>query len=192
MTTRSGAPSASLTFAAKAETMVVDDDLRPLPRGSGIVGRLATRAAFRSGYYKDADRSARTFVEIDGARWSLPGDMATIDADGTVHLLGRGSLVHQHGRREGVSRGSRGRVEDARRDRRRGRGRRARRPLRATGGRGHRTRERERPARPGVGAGALPRASRRLQGAARALHVVDVVERTAAGKPDYASAAPSW
>ena len=44
------------------------------------------------GYYKDPDRSARTFVEIDGARWSLPGDMATIDADGTVHLLGRGSL----------------------------------------------------------------------------------------------------
>jgi acyl-CoA synthetase (AMP-forming)/AMP-acid ligase II len=44
------------------------------------------------GYYKDPDRSARTFVEIDGVRWSLPGDMATIDADGTVHLLGRGSL----------------------------------------------------------------------------------------------------
>ena len=44
------------------------------------------------GYYKDPERTARTFVEIDGARWSLPGDMATIDADGTVHLLGRGSL----------------------------------------------------------------------------------------------------
>ena len=44
------------------------------------------------GYYKDPERSARTFVEIDGERWSLPGDMATIDADGTVHLLGRGSL----------------------------------------------------------------------------------------------------
>ena len=40
----------------------------------------------------DAARSAQTFVEIDGERWSLPGDMATIDADGTVHLLGRGSL----------------------------------------------------------------------------------------------------
>ena len=57
-----------------------------------MVGRLATRGRVPLGYYKDPERSARTFVEIDGARWSLPGDMATIDADGTVHLLGRGSL----------------------------------------------------------------------------------------------------
>jgi acyl-CoA synthetase (AMP-forming)/AMP-acid ligase II len=94
VTTRAGtaAPSASLTFAAKAETIVVDDDLRPVPRGSGTVGRLATRGRVPLGYYKDPDRSARTFVEIDGERWSLPGDMATIDADGTVHLLGRGSM----------------------------------------------------------------------------------------------------
>jgi acyl-CoA synthetase (AMP-forming)/AMP-acid ligase II len=92
VTTRDGAPVSSLTFAAKAETIVVDDDLRPLPRGSGRIGRLATRGRVPLGYYKDDDRSARTFVEIDGERWSLPGDMATIDDDGTVHLLGRGSL----------------------------------------------------------------------------------------------------
>jgi acyl-CoA synthetase (AMP-forming)/AMP-acid ligase II len=92
LTTRSGVPSASLTFAAKAETIVVDDDLRPVAPGSGVVGRLATRGRVPLEYYKDPERSARTFVEIDGARWSLPGDMATIDADGTVHLLGRGSL----------------------------------------------------------------------------------------------------
>jgi acyl-CoA synthetase (AMP-forming)/AMP-acid ligase II len=90
--TAAAAPTPSLTFAAKAETMVVDDDLRPVARGSGVVGRLATRGRVPLGYYKDANRSARTFVEIDGERWSLPGDMATIDADGTVHLLGRGSL----------------------------------------------------------------------------------------------------
>jgi 3-oxocholest-4-en-26-oate---CoA ligase len=94
VTTRAGvaAPHASLTFAAKAETIVVDDDLRPVAPGSGIVGRLATRGRVPLGYYKDPERSARTFVEIDGVRWSLPGDMATIDTDGTVHLLGRGSL----------------------------------------------------------------------------------------------------
>jgi acyl-CoA synthetase (AMP-forming)/AMP-acid ligase II len=93
VTTRSGTPAGvSLTFAAKAETMVVDDELRPVARGSGVVGRLATRGRVPLGYYKDPDRSDRTFVEIDGERWSLPGDMATIDADGTVHLLGRGSL----------------------------------------------------------------------------------------------------
>jgi acyl-CoA synthetase (AMP-forming)/AMP-acid ligase II len=94
---RDGAPSASLTFAAKAETSVVDDDLRPVPRGSGIVGRLATKGRVPIGYYKDATRSARTFVEIDGSRWSLPGDMATIDDDGTVHLLGRGSMCINSG-----------------------------------------------------------------------------------------------
>jgi acyl-CoA synthetase (AMP-forming)/AMP-acid ligase II len=92
VTTRGGGMPDSLTFTAKVETMVVDDDLRPVPRGSGVVGRLATRGRVPLGYYKDAERSARTFVEIDGERWSLPGDMATIDADGTVHLLGRGSL----------------------------------------------------------------------------------------------------
>jgi len=94
VTTRTGttAPARSLTFAAKAETIVVDDDLHPVAWGSGVVGRLASRGRVPLGYYKDPDRSARTFVEIDGARWSLPGDMATIDADGTVHLLGRGSL----------------------------------------------------------------------------------------------------
>jgi acyl-CoA synthetase (AMP-forming)/AMP-acid ligase II len=92
LTTRAGGLSSSLTFAAKAETMVVDDDLQPVPNGSGIVGRLATRGRVPIGYHKDLERSARTFVEIDGVRWSLPGDMATIDADGTVHLLGRGSM----------------------------------------------------------------------------------------------------
>jgi acyl-CoA synthetase (AMP-forming)/AMP-acid ligase II len=93
LTTRNGAPSASLTFAAKADTMVVDETtLRPIAPGTGIVGRLATRGRVPLGYYKDPERSARTFVEIDGERWSLPGDMATIDADGTVHLLGRGAL----------------------------------------------------------------------------------------------------
>ncbi|HEV7527033.1 MAG TPA: acyl-CoA synthetase [Acidimicrobiia bacterium] len=95
VTTRSASaatPSRSLTFSAKAETIVVDDDLQPVPPGSGVVGRLATRGRVPIGYYNDPERSARTFVEIDGVRWSLPGDMATIDADGTVHLLGRGSL----------------------------------------------------------------------------------------------------
>jgi fatty-acyl-CoA synthase len=91
LTTRDSAAPTSLAFSAKAETMVVDDDLRPIPNGSGRAGRLATRGRVPLGYYKDPEKSTRTFVEIDGARWSLPGDMATIDADGTVHLLGRGS-----------------------------------------------------------------------------------------------------
>src|SRR5262245_35453205 len=83
---------ASLTFAPKAETIILDDEMQPISPGTGRVGRLATRGRAPVGYYKDAERSARTFVTVDGERYTLPGDMASIDADGTIHLHGRGSL----------------------------------------------------------------------------------------------------
>jgi len=88
---RRGVATASLTFQARPETMLVDEDLQPIAPGSGRVGRLATRGRVPLGYYNDAERSAATFVQIDGQRWTLPGDMATLDADGTVRLIGRGS-----------------------------------------------------------------------------------------------------
>jgi acyl-CoA synthetase (AMP-forming)/AMP-acid ligase II len=91
VSTRAGGVAPSLTFAPKAETIVVDDDLVPVEPGRGIVGRLATRGRVPLGYHKDPERSARTFVTIDGARYSLPGDRAVVDADGTVHLVGRGA-----------------------------------------------------------------------------------------------------
>jgi acyl-CoA synthetase (AMP-forming)/AMP-acid ligase II len=87
-----GAPASSLSFSARDVTIVVDDDLRPVAPGSGEIGRLATRGRGPIGYHKDPARTARTFVEIDGVRWSLPGDMATVEADGTIRLLGRGSM----------------------------------------------------------------------------------------------------
>ncbi len=77
--------------------MVVDNELEPIAPGSGRVGRLATRGHVPLGYYRDPDRSARTFVTIDGQRWALPGDMATVDADGSIHLVGRGSLCINSG-----------------------------------------------------------------------------------------------
>jgi len=92
LVTRDAPATASLTFAPKAETMVVDDSLRPIAPGSGQAGRLATTGRVPVGYHNDPERSARTFVEIDGKRWALPGDMAMTDADGTIHLLGRGSM----------------------------------------------------------------------------------------------------
>ena len=91
VTTRAAAVAPTLTFAAKAETIVVDEELRPLPAGRGLVGRLATRGRVPLAYYKDPQRSAATFVSIDGDSYALPGDRATIDADGTIHLVGRGS-----------------------------------------------------------------------------------------------------
>jgi fatty-acyl-CoA synthase len=57
------------------------------------MGRLAIRGYVPIGYYKDPEKSARTFRTIDGARYSIPGDYATVDSDGTIHLLGRGSVV---------------------------------------------------------------------------------------------------
>jgi 3-oxocholest-4-en-26-oate---CoA ligase len=90
--TRGAATPPSLSFAPKAETVVLDDDLTPVAPGSGRVGRLATRGRVPLGYYKDPAKSAQTFVEIDGTRWAVPGDMATVEADGTIRLLGRGSM----------------------------------------------------------------------------------------------------
>jgi acyl-CoA synthetase (AMP-forming)/AMP-acid ligase II len=93
VTTRDGAPpSATLAFAPKAETTVFDDDLVAIAPGSGVVGRLATRGRLPLGYHNDAEKTRSTFVTLHGVRWSLPGDMATIDADGTIRVLGRGSL----------------------------------------------------------------------------------------------------
>jgi fatty-acyl-CoA synthase len=88
--TRDANVHASLTFTPKAESMIVDDDLQPVPQG--VVGRLATTGPVPIGYHNDPERSARTFVEIDGRRWSIPGDLAYIGDDGLLHLVGRGSL----------------------------------------------------------------------------------------------------
>ncbi|MDH3705732.1 MAG: acyl-CoA synthetase [Acidimicrobiia bacterium] len=79
-------------FAMSADTTVLDDDLRPVEAGSGLIGRLARQGHVPIGYHKDEQKSATTFVEIDGVRWVLPGDMATPEADGTITLLGRGSV----------------------------------------------------------------------------------------------------
>ena len=94
--TRDGAPP-SLTFAARPETAVFNDDLCPVVPGSGEVGRVAVRGPVPLGYHNDPEKSARTFVTVNGVRWSLPGDMATVEADGTIRLLGRGALCINSG-----------------------------------------------------------------------------------------------
>jgi acyl-CoA synthetase (AMP-forming)/AMP-acid ligase II len=73
-------------------TAVLDDELRPVVPGSGAVGRLARRGWIPTGYYKDPEKSSATFPTIDGVRWSIPGDNAVVDADGTITLLGRGAM----------------------------------------------------------------------------------------------------
>ena len=68
------------------------DDGSLVEPGSGVVGRVAVGGSTPIGYYKDEAKSAATFVEIDGRRYSMPGDYATVEADGTLTLLGRGSV----------------------------------------------------------------------------------------------------
>jgi len=74
-------------------SVVIDDDNRVLDvtQDIGKVGRLGRGGSVPVGYYKDPEKSARTFLEIDGQRYSVPGDFARIENDGKVTLLGRGS-----------------------------------------------------------------------------------------------------
>jgi 3-oxocholest-4-en-26-oate---CoA ligase len=85
-------PAQALRFAQSDDIAVFDDKLQPVAAGSGVVGRLARRGHIPLGYYKDPQKTAETFVEVDGVRWVTPGDFATIDEDGTIVLRGRGSI----------------------------------------------------------------------------------------------------
>jgi acyl-CoA synthetase (AMP-forming)/AMP-acid ligase II len=74
-------------------SVVIDDDNRVLDLATNVgkIGRLGRGGSVPVGYYKDPEKSAKTFLEIDGARYSVPGDFARIETDGRVTLLGRGS-----------------------------------------------------------------------------------------------------
>jgi 3-oxocholest-4-en-26-oate---CoA ligase len=90
-TTTADNPSATAEFRLGPNTKVLTEDGQEVAPGSGELGRVALKGRTPLGYYKDPAKSASTFVLVDGVRWSIPGDFATVDADGTVKLLGRGS-----------------------------------------------------------------------------------------------------
>ena len=92
-----GAAAKTARFQASVNTIVVDDDGQRVEPGSDTIGRLAVGGRQPIGYYKDPEKSARTFIIVDGKRYSCPGDYATIDADGTVKVLGRGSVCINSG-----------------------------------------------------------------------------------------------
>ena len=83
--------SGTAKFELGRESRVITDEGTDVVPGSGDIGRVALRGRTPIGYYKDETKSAQTFVVIDGMRYSIPGDYATVEADGTVTLLGRGS-----------------------------------------------------------------------------------------------------
>ncbi len=88
-----GMPIETAKFSQMPTTKVFTDDDREVEPGSGEVGMVAAGGNVPLGYFKDAEKSERTFRVINGARYSFPGDMATVNADGTLVLLGRGSQV---------------------------------------------------------------------------------------------------
>jgi fatty-acyl-CoA synthase len=79
-------------FVMSDDTSVLDDDLNPLKPGDGNIGRLARSGRVPLGYYKDPVKTAATFpVDDRGVRWSIPGDLASIEPDGAIMVHGRGS-----------------------------------------------------------------------------------------------------
>ncbi|MBF6134143.1 acyl-CoA synthetase [Nocardia otitidiscaviarum] len=75
-----------------ASTQVLDEDGNPCEPGSGKIGFLARSGHIPLGYYKDEAKTKATFKEFNGKRYSIPGDFARVEEDGTVTMLGRGSV----------------------------------------------------------------------------------------------------
>ncbi len=73
-------------------TVVLDENMKIVKPGSGVVGRLARCGDIPIGYFNDPVKTADTFVEVDGTRYVIPGDFAMVEADGSITLLGRGSV----------------------------------------------------------------------------------------------------
>jgi fatty-acyl-CoA synthase len=78
-------------------TKVITEDGREVEPGSGERGRLALGGPLPLGYYKDPKKSEETWPTIEGRRYSIPGDFATVESDGTIVLLGRGSACINSG-----------------------------------------------------------------------------------------------
>ena len=90
VTTREN-PSETAKFAINPGVIILADDGEILQPGSDKIGLIGTSGLVPTGYYKDEKKSAETFKEINGTRYSFPGDYAKLESDGTITLLGRGS-----------------------------------------------------------------------------------------------------
>jgi len=80
------------SFSLSKSSAVITEDGRLVAPGSGEIGRVGVSGRVPLGYYKDPHKTATTFPTIEGVRYSVPGDFATVEADGTISLLGRGSV----------------------------------------------------------------------------------------------------
>jgi 3-oxocholest-4-en-26-oate---CoA ligase len=73
-------------------TVVLDEEGNEVEPGSGVRGFIAKRGNIPVGYFKDEKKTAETFRTFHGVRYAIPGDFATVEADGSVTMLGRGSV----------------------------------------------------------------------------------------------------
>jgi fatty-acyl-CoA synthase len=80
-------------FRLSPNTRVLNDEGKNVVPGSGEIGMLALTGQLPKGYLNDPEKSAATWPVIDGVRYAMPGDLATVEPDGTITLLGRGSEV---------------------------------------------------------------------------------------------------
>lgn len=87
-----GAPAKTAQFTLGPNCVVFTEDGRRVEPGSGERGLVAVGGAIPMGYYKDEVKSAQTFRIFEDRRWTVPGDWAQVNDDGTLHLLGRGSV----------------------------------------------------------------------------------------------------
>jgi fatty-acyl-CoA synthase len=89
---RAAPPAETAHFAINPRARVFDENDDEVTPGSDAIGMIGTSGYVPLGYYKDPEKSARTFRTIRGTRYSFPGDFARVAADGTLILLGRGSV----------------------------------------------------------------------------------------------------
>jgi len=87
-----GAEAQTAAFMLGPNTGVFTEDGKRVEPGSGERGLVAVTGFLPMGYYKDEEKTAKTFKVIEGVRWSIPGDWAEVNTDGTLKLLGRGSV----------------------------------------------------------------------------------------------------
>jgi 3-oxocholest-4-en-26-oate---CoA ligase len=79
------------SFMMDEHSLVLDEEFRPIAPGTPGLGRLARGGHLPLGYYKDEAKTAERFITVDGRRYAIPGDMATVEADGRITVYGRGS-----------------------------------------------------------------------------------------------------
>jgi len=92
-TTRATVDDEAGMFELAPGARLLDEDGHDVVPGSGTVGVLAAPVVPEAGYEGDAEKTASAFRDLDGVRYTMPGDLATLEPNGRLRLLGRGSTV---------------------------------------------------------------------------------------------------